>query len=114
VGRYAQHFVDALQMDSNPVEYLLNKYPKVGPDQLSSMRRLALALEDTANLQMTGGTGAFHLLRLMQHLCAGCHEAGQAEVLITISLLNASAERLKAKHMRECVIAGCSSLPSER
>ena len=29
VGRYAQHFVDALQMDSNPVEYLLNKYPKV-------------------------------------------------------------------------------------
>ena len=29
VGRYAQHFVDALQMDSNPVEYLLNKSPKV-------------------------------------------------------------------------------------
>ena len=29
VGRYAQHFVDALQMDSNPVEYLMNKYPKV-------------------------------------------------------------------------------------
>lgn len=29
VGRYAQHFVDALQMDSNPVEYLMNKYPRV-------------------------------------------------------------------------------------
>ena len=25
VGRYAQHFVDALQMDENPVEYLLHK-----------------------------------------------------------------------------------------
>ena len=29
IGRYAQHFVDALQMDSNPVEYLLAKYPQV-------------------------------------------------------------------------------------
>jgi ATPase subunit of ABC transporter with duplicated ATPase domains len=29
VGRYAQHFVDALQMDHNPVEYLLSKYPTV-------------------------------------------------------------------------------------
>ncbi len=28
VGRYAQHFVDALQMDENPVEYLLRKYPQ--------------------------------------------------------------------------------------
>lgn len=28
VGRYAQHFVDALQMDENPVEYLLRKYPR--------------------------------------------------------------------------------------
>ena len=27
IGRYAQHFVDALQMDESPVEYLLNKYP---------------------------------------------------------------------------------------
>lgn len=26
VGRYAQHFVDALQMEETPVEYLLNKY----------------------------------------------------------------------------------------
>lgn len=25
IGRYAQHFVDALSMDVNPVEYLLNK-----------------------------------------------------------------------------------------
>ncbi len=29
VGRYAQHFVDALKFDTNPVEYLLSKYPKV-------------------------------------------------------------------------------------
>ena len=29
VGRYAQHFVDALQMDTTPVEYLLAKYPTV-------------------------------------------------------------------------------------
>ena len=27
VGRYAQHFVDALSMDENPVEYLMTKYP---------------------------------------------------------------------------------------
>lgn len=27
VGRYAQHFVDALSMDENPVEYLMSKYP---------------------------------------------------------------------------------------
>ena len=39
VGRYAQHFVDALQMDSNPVEYLLNKYPKVSA--LLSRARMA-------------------------------------------------------------------------
>ena len=29
IGRYAQHFVDALQMDETPVEYLQNKYPSV-------------------------------------------------------------------------------------
>eukprot|EP00884_Botryococcus_braunii_P021886 jgi/Botrbrau1/8381/Bobra.0237s0004.1 len=36
VGRYAQHFVDALQMDENPVEYLLRKYPEAGlkPEQM--------------------------------------------------------------------------------
>jgi ATPase subunit of ABC transporter with duplicated ATPase domains len=33
VGRYAQHFVDALQMDENPVEYLLRKYPEACPGQ---------------------------------------------------------------------------------
>ena len=30
VGRYAQHFVDALSMDENPVEYLMSKYPVRG------------------------------------------------------------------------------------
>ncbi|CAL8461952.1 g1483 [Coccomyxa elongata] len=36
VGRYAQHFVDALKFDTNPVEYLLSKYPKSGlkPEQM--------------------------------------------------------------------------------
>ena len=29
IGRYAQHFVDALQMDETPVEYLLHRYPEV-------------------------------------------------------------------------------------
>ena len=27
IGRYAQHFVDALNMEDNPVEYLVSKYP---------------------------------------------------------------------------------------
>ena len=26
IGRYAQHFVDALSMDDTPVEYLMNRY----------------------------------------------------------------------------------------
>ena len=30
IGRYAQHFVDALSMDVNPVEYLLTKFPQAG------------------------------------------------------------------------------------
>mmetsp|Transcript_22197 Transcript_22197/g.38379 ORF Transcript_22197/g.38379 Transcript_22197/m.38379 type:complete len:499 (-) Transcript_22197:49-1545(-) len=36
VGRYSQHFVDVLQMDMNPVQYLLNTYPQCGlnPEQM--------------------------------------------------------------------------------
>ena len=30
IGRYAQHFVDALSFDENPVEYLMNKFPEAG------------------------------------------------------------------------------------
>ena len=30
VGRYSQHFVDVLQMDENPVQYLLRLYPESG------------------------------------------------------------------------------------
>lgn len=30
IGRYAQHFVDALQMDDTPIEYLQRKYPESG------------------------------------------------------------------------------------
>jgi ATP-binding cassette subfamily F protein 1 len=30
VGRYAQHFVDALRMDETPVDYLLSRYPESG------------------------------------------------------------------------------------
>jgi ATP-binding cassette subfamily F protein 1 len=39
IGRYAQHFVDALEMDVNPVEYLLHKYPESGlrPEQMRAM-----------------------------------------------------------------------------
>lgn len=39
VGRYAQHFVDALAMDTNPVEYLMSKFPEAGlkPEQMRAM-----------------------------------------------------------------------------
>ncbi|KAI8476381.1 MAG: P-loop containing nucleoside triphosphate hydrolase protein [Monoraphidium minutum] len=39
VGRYNQHFVDALSMDVNPVEYLVNKYPEANlrPEQVRGM-----------------------------------------------------------------------------
>ncbi|GIL68036.1 hypothetical protein Vafri_21320 [Volvox africanus] len=39
IGRYAQHFVDALSFDENPVEYLLNKYPTAGlkPEGMRAM-----------------------------------------------------------------------------
>ncbi|KAF8072920.1 ABCF4 [Scenedesmus sp. PABB004] len=30
IGRYNQHFVDALAFDENPVEYLMNKFPEAG------------------------------------------------------------------------------------
>ncbi len=30
IGRYAQHFVDALQMDETPVDYLMNRFPTAG------------------------------------------------------------------------------------
>jgi ATP-binding cassette subfamily F protein 1 len=35
----SQHFVDALSMDENPVEYLLNKYPTAGlkPEGMRAM-----------------------------------------------------------------------------
>ena len=49
VGRYAQHFVDALQMDSNPVEYLLNKYPKVSA--LLSRARMAFRQAEGGMMQ---------------------------------------------------------------
>eukprot|EP00210_Caulerpa_lentillifera_P008449 g8061.t1 len=36
VGRYAQHFVDLLQMDESPVEYLMSQFPQSGlkPEQM--------------------------------------------------------------------------------
>ncbi|GAX85748.1 hypothetical protein CEUSTIGMA_g13163.t1 [Chlamydomonas eustigma] len=39
VGKYAQHFVDALSMDENPVEYLMSKYPEsqLKPEQMRAM-----------------------------------------------------------------------------
>lgn len=39
IGRYAQHFVDALSFDVNPVEYLMNKFPEAGlkPEQMRAM-----------------------------------------------------------------------------
>jgi ATP-binding cassette subfamily F protein 1 len=39
IGRYNQHFVDALAFDENPVEYLMNKFPEVGlkPEGMRAM-----------------------------------------------------------------------------
>ncbi|KAG1675121.1 hypothetical protein FOA52_003344 [Chlamydomonas sp. UWO 241] len=39
IGRYAQHFVDALEMDVNPTEYLMEKFPTAGlkPEQMRAM-----------------------------------------------------------------------------
>ena len=36
IGRYAQHFVDALSFDENPIEYLMNRFPEAGlkPEQM--------------------------------------------------------------------------------
>ena len=46
IGRYAQHFVDALQMDDTPVEYLMRKFPTAGlrPEQMrAQLGRFGLA-----------------------------------------------------------------------
>lgn len=39
IGRYSQHFVDVLEMDETPVEYLLRLYPQSGlkPDQIRAL-----------------------------------------------------------------------------
>eukprot|EP00242_Pyramimonas_sp_CCMP2087_P008992 CAMPEP_0198199776 /NCGR_PEP_ID=MMETSP1445-20131203/2944_1 /TAXON_ID=36898 /ORGANISM="Pyramimonas sp., Strain CCMP2087" /LENGTH=747 /DNA_ID=CAMNT_0043869669 /DNA_START=107 /DNA_END=2350 /DNA_ORIENTATION=+ len=39
IGRYSQHFVDVLQMDENPVQYLMRLYPTVGlkPEGMRAM-----------------------------------------------------------------------------
>ncbi|KAF5839706.1 P-loop containing nucleoside triphosphate hydrolase protein [Dunaliella salina] len=39
IGRYAQHFVDALSYDENPVEYLMNRFPesRMKPEQMRAM-----------------------------------------------------------------------------
>ncbi len=36
IGRYAQHFVDALSFDENPIEYLMHRFPEAGlkPEQM--------------------------------------------------------------------------------
>jgi ABC-type Mn2+/Zn2+ transport system ATPase subunit len=56
IGRYAQHFVDALEMDVNPVEYLLHKYPESGlrPEQMRAM------------LGRFGLSGAHHLTPIVK------------------------------------------------
>ena len=39
IGRYAQHFVDALAMDETPVDYLISKYPeaRLKPEQMRAV-----------------------------------------------------------------------------
>ena len=75
VGRYNQHFVDALSFDTHPVEYLLNKYPTDG-----------LKPEDMrAKLGKFGLSGAHHL----QPICKLSGGQKARVVFAAIALSNA-------------------------
>lgn len=54
VGRYAQHFVDALRMDETPVEYLLSRFPESGETARVGSGRGAMA---RGGLQGRGARG---------------------------------------------------------
>lgn len=61
IGRYNQHFVDALAFDENPVEYLMNKFPEAGlkPEGMRAM------------LGRFGLSGHHHLTPIVK-LSGGC------------------------------------------
>lgn len=56
VGRYAQHFVDALQMDDTPVEYLQHKYPSVRHTPRLACAVATTLLHDGHQLHRIAGT----------------------------------------------------------
>jgi energy-coupling factor transporter ATP-binding protein EcfA2 len=72
IGRYNQHFVDALAFDENPVEYLLNKFPESGlkPEQMRAM------------LGRFGLSGQHHLTPIVK-LSGGCVCGGKTAPLHT-------------------------------
>lgn len=62
IGRYNQHFVDALAFDENPVEYLMNKFPEAGlkPEGMRAM------------LGRFGLSGHHHLTPIIKLSGMGC------------------------------------------
>lgn len=62
IGRYNQHFVDALAFDENPVEYLMNKFPEAGlkPEGMRAM------------LGRFGLSGHHHLTPIVKLSGEGC------------------------------------------
>ena len=85
VGRYAQHFVDALQMDSNPVEYLLNKYPKV--KGLPSSAGIS-ARQAEGGIVQAAMKGARACCRYMTHAHSLCGLCGCSRVTILYACIS--------------------------
>lgn len=96
IGRYAQHFVDALEMDANPVEYLLGKFPEAGlkPEQMrAQLGRFGLSghhhLQPICKL-----SGEWQLVAGMQASlsadacspCSNCGHAAQCKQLATATI----------------------------
>lgn len=75
IGRYAQHFVDALSFDENPIEYLMHRFPEAGlkPEQMR------------AQLGRFGLSGHHHL----QPICKLSGGQKARVVFTAISLTNA-------------------------
>ena len=43
IGRYAQHFVDALSFDETPVEYIMNRFAREGSGLLHARHNIQLS-----------------------------------------------------------------------
>lgn len=71
IGRYAQHFVDALGMDDTPVEYLLRTYGHMRKDDDTELKEYDVR----AMLGKFGLAGHHH--HQVRRPSAGCACAGQ-------------------------------------